>query len=162
MREKNELTWLPSPFYTFLPISATATTFLLSSIAPHPLCAQLRARYQHSVKCRTLGHRCSSSTSPCGSVTGRTTSIFVFLGFSWVSSLFTHRARRILVLYYHELAYKNPRTWPHQRQATAPYFAFFRPLPDRPMTNRTCCAVTCPFRPAFSCSLDLSRYPRSP
>jgi len=95
---------------------------------PHRLCAQRRARYHHSVKLPTFGHRCSSSTSPCGSVAGRTTSIFVFS----FSSPFIHLSPRILVPYYLEFAYKNPRTWPHQRQANAVhispplYFACFR------------------------------------
>ena len=46
---------------------------------PHCLCAHCRARCYYSVKFQHFGRRCSSSTSPCGSVSGRTTFVFVFL-----------------------------------------------------------------------------------
>jgi hypothetical protein len=59
-------------------------------------------------------HRCSSSTSPCGSVAGGTAFVFVFQ----FPPLCLTIARIILVSFCHGLAYIDTRAWPRQRQAT--------------------------------------------
>ena len=106
------------------------------------------------------GNRCSSSTSPCGSVAGRAafTSVFSLL------SPLTHLAHRVLVSCYPRLTYINPCALPFKGRRLWPlsfYFCVLLLFPDRLTTSRSTLPpvaplVLCFFRVSFAILIHLS------